>query len=132
MERESILVVDDNLQNTKLASFLLRSQGYDVRTAGSAEEALAAVSHAVPALILLDIQLPEMDGLSLARKLKDDPRSRDTFIVAFTAYAMTGDEARARDAGCDAYITKPIDTRALPGQIAGYLTARRKTGGAKR
>lgn len=121
MANESILVVDDNPQNVKLASFLLSARGYAVRTAGTADEALAVLEQEVPRLILMDLQLPGMDGLTLTRKLKADPRTRDTVIVAFTAYAMKGDEARAREAGCDAYLTKPIDTRALPAQIAEFL-----------
>jgi CheY-like chemotaxis protein len=100
---------------------LLSAQGYEVRTATNADEALAVIDEQVPQLILMDIQLPGMDGLTLTRKLKEDPRTRDTFIVAVTAYAMKGDEQRAREAGCDAYITKPIDTRALPAMIDEYL-----------
>ncbi len=121
MANESILVVDDNAQNTRLVSFLLSSRGYAVKSAGSADEALAALALEVPRLILMDLQLPGMDGLTLTRQLKADPRTRDTFIVAFTAYAMKGDEARAFEAGCDAYITKPIDTRTLPTKIAEFL-----------
>jgi CheY-like chemotaxis protein len=121
MASESILVVDDNPQNAKLVSFLLNARGYSVTTAGTADEALAILEREVPRLILMDLQLPGMDGLALTRKLKADPRTRDTVIAAFTAYAMKGDEARAREAGCDAYITKPIDTRSLPAQIAELL-----------
>lgn len=121
MAHESILVVDDNPQSSKLVSFILTTKGYAVRTAGTADEALAAVAEEVPRLILMDLQLPGMDGLALTRKLKADPRTRDSIIVALTAYAMKGDEARALEAGCDAYITKPVDTRALPASIARYL-----------
>lgn len=121
MASESILIVDDNPQNAKLVSFLLSARGYSVRTAGTADEALALLEQEVPRLILMDLQLPGMDGLTLTCKLKADPKTRDTFIVAFTAYAMKGDEARALEAGCDAYVTKPIDTRSLPAQIAGFL-----------
>lgn len=121
MANESILIVDDNPQNVKLVSFLLSARGYAVRTAGTADEALAVLEQEVPRLILMDLQLPGMDGLTLTRKLKADPRTRDTVIVAFTAYAMKGDEARAREARCDAYLTKPIDTRSLPAQIAEFL-----------
>ncbi|MBI2378150.1 MAG: response regulator [Deltaproteobacteria bacterium] len=121
MPTESILVIDDNPQNAKLVSFLLTARGYAVKTAGSADEALELLALAVPRLILMDLQLPGMDGLALTRKLKADPRTQRTFIVAFTAYAMKGDEQRALDAGCDAYLTKPIDTRTLPTRIADYL-----------
>lgn len=121
MVSQYILVVDDNPANAKLVSFLLTAKGYAVRIAGNADEALAAMEQRLPALILMDIQLPGTDGLTLARRIKADPRTRETFIVAFTAYAMKGDEAKAFEAGCDAYITKPIDTRLLPTQIAEYL-----------
>ena len=121
MTSERILVVDDNPQNAKLVSFVLSARGYSVRTASTADEALAILERERPRLILMDLQLPGMDGLTLTRKLKADPRTRETFIVALTAYAMKGDEARAREAGCDAYITKPIDTRSLPAQIAAFL-----------
>lgn len=121
MANESILVVDDNPQNAKLVSFLLSARGYSVRTAGTADEALAILEREVPQLILMDLQLPGMDGLTLTRKLKADPKTQNIFIVALTAYAMKGDEARAREAGCDAYITKPIDTRSLPAQLAAFL-----------
>jgi CheY-like chemotaxis protein len=118
---EDILVVDDNPANAKLVAYLLTSKGYKVRVVSNADEAIAAVAERVPALILMDLQLPGVDGLTLTRKFKAEPRTHATFIVAFTAYAMKGDELRAREAGCDAYITKPIDTRALPAQIAGFL-----------
>jgi CheY-like chemotaxis protein len=132
MANESILVIDDNPQNAKLVSFLLGARGYAVKTAGTADEALAVLQREVPRLILMDLQLPGMDGLTLTRKLKADPRTRGAYVVALTAYAMKGDEDRAREAGCDAYITKPIDTRSLPAQIAEFLAARTPTEGADR
>jgi CheY-like chemotaxis protein len=119
----SILIVEDNPANRKLLSFLLTAQGYDVRTAGRADEALEMLQTFAPRLILMDLQLPGMDGLELTRLLKADPRTRPIAVVAVTAYAMKGDEQRVRDAGCDGYVTKPIDTRALPLVIAGYLAA---------
>jgi two-component system cell cycle response regulator len=118
-----ILIVDDNASNTKLLAFLLTSKGYEVRTAASAAEALAVLDQFLPKLILMDIQLPGMDGLALTRQLKADPRTSAITIIAATAYAMKGDEQRARDAGCDGYITKPIDTRTLPQDIARYLAS---------
>ncbi len=122
MDRADILIVDDNPANVKLVSFLLTTCGFAVHTATNADEALAAVAQHRPRLILMDIQLPGMDGLTLTRLLKADPKTSDTIIVAVTAYAMKGDDAKARRAGCDGYVTKPIDTRALPGMITGYLT----------
>jgi CheY-like chemotaxis protein len=118
---EAILVVDDNPANAALVIFLLEDSGYDVRSAADADEALAIVERFHPRLIMMDLQLPGMDGLALTRRLKAGPETRDIVIVALTAYAMKGDAERAREAGCDDYITKPIDTRTLPGVIAQHL-----------
>ena len=118
-----ILIVDDNPSNTKLLAFILSSRGYDVRTAASADEALAALAVFHPRLILMDIQLPGMDGLTLTRQLKADPATRDISIIAATAYAMKGDEERALAAGCNGYLTKPIDTRRLPIDIERFLAS---------
>lgn len=121
MAGEPILIVDDNPANLKLVRFLLASEGYDVRTATDADEALAVLQGFRPRLILMDVQLPGMDGLELTRRLKADPATRDAIVLALTAYAMKGDEERALGAGCDGYVPKPIDTRALPGLVASYL-----------
>lgn len=121
MSGEPVLIVDDNAVNLKLARVLLRSAGYDVRTAADAEQALATLTTFQPRLILMDLQLPGIDGLELTRRLKADPRTRDIVIVALTAYAMKGDQAKAREAGCDGYLTKPIDTRAFPSVVATYI-----------
>jgi CheY-like chemotaxis protein len=118
-----ILIVDDNPSNTKLLAFLLGSKGYEVRTAANADEALATLAEWKPRLILMDIQLPGMDGLTLTRQLKADPATSAIPIIAATAYAMKGDEERARAAGCDGYFTKPIDTRQLPVDIARFLAS---------
>jgi CheY-like chemotaxis protein len=121
MAGEPILVVDDNPTNLKLVGYILASHGYEVRTAVDAVDALAQLGLFRPRLILLDLQLPGIDGFTLARQLRDDPAWRDLAIVAVTAYAMKGDEERAIAAGCDAYVTKPIDTRALPGLVAHWV-----------
>jgi CheY-like chemotaxis protein len=121
MSGESILIVDDNPINLKLVRILLTGEGYNVRTADDAAEANAVLSEFHPRLILMDIQLPGVDGLELSRRLKAAPATSNIMIVALTAYAMKGDEDRALAAGCDAYIAKPIDTRTLPGQIAAWL-----------
>jgi len=118
-----ILVVDDNPVNQKLAQLTLRLAGYEVRTAADATEATAQVEDFCPRLILMDIQLPGIDGLELTRRFKADPATRDICIVALTAYAMKGDEQRVRAAGCDGYLAKPMDTRALPDAVAGYLAS---------
>jgi CheY-like chemotaxis protein len=121
MAGESILIVDDNPVNLKLARVILTLEGYNVEVATDAEEALARLAVFHPRLILMDLQLPGMDGLTLARRLKSDAATRGVIILALTAYAMKGDEKKALAAGCDGYITKPIDTRALPLAIARQL-----------
>jgi CheY-like chemotaxis protein len=123
MAHESILIVDDNPVNMKLVRVLLTGEGYEVGIAVDANEALAALKSSQPDLILMDIQLPGIDGLELTRRLKADPTTRHIKIVGLTAYAMKGDEERILAAGCDGYIPKPIDTRTLPTLIAGYLKA---------
>jgi two-component system cell cycle response regulator DivK len=127
MAGEKILIVDDNELNVRLFSVILQTRGYELRSAVDALEAIALLPHFRPELILMDIQLPGMDGLELTRRIKADPLTRDIVVVAVTAYAMKGDEQRARAAGCDGYVTKPIDTRALPIVIAEHLTARTRT-----
>jgi|SRR4051812_2945527 two-component system cell cycle response regulator DivK len=121
MAGESVLIVDDNVQNLKLVRVLLESEGYDVRTAGDAEEALAQLEYFSPRLILMDLQLPGMDGLELTRRLKADPVRRSIAIVALTAYAMKGDELKALEAGCDGYVTKPLDIVTLPQTVRVQL-----------
>jgi CheY-like chemotaxis protein len=123
MPGEPILIVDDNAVNLRLARMLLAGEGYDVCTAGDAEEALILLPRFRPRLILMDLQMPGMDGFELARRLKADPETRGIVILALTAFAMKGDEERAREAGCDDYVAKPIDTRTLPALIARHLAA---------
>jgi CheY-like chemotaxis protein len=122
MPGEAILVVDDNPINVRLVRLLLGGEGYDVRTADGAAKALEHLAGWSPRLILMDLQMPGMDGFELTRILKARPETRGIVVVALTAYAMKGDEERARAAGCDDYVSKPIDTRTLPGLIARHLT----------
>jgi two-component system cell cycle response regulator len=116
-----ILIVDDNPTNVRLLQLVLRSEGWSMRVAYDATEAMFALRERLPRLILMDLQLPGVDGLSLTLALKADERYRAIPIVAVTSYAMKGDEERAREAGCDGYVTKPIDTRTLPALIRGFL-----------
>jgi len=118
-----ILIVDDNPANLKLARVLLAGEGYEVRTATDAEEALRVLQGFRPRLILMDLQMPGMDGFALTRRLKGDPATKGILILALTAYVMKGDEEKAMAAGCDGYVPKPIDTRALPQLIARHLAA---------
>jgi two-component system cell cycle response regulator DivK len=121
MAGEPILIIDDNPTNLKLVAYLMKARGYDVGTARDAASAIAAIRARRPRLILMDLQLPVVDGLALTRQLKADPATRDIIIIAVTAYAMAGDREKALAAGCDDYVTKPIDTRALPELIARRL-----------
>jgi CheY-like chemotaxis protein len=118
---DRVLIVDDNPTNLKLVAYLVKAQGYEVQTAADADAALASIAEHRPRLILMDLQLPGIDGLELTRRLKTDPATQDIKIVAVTAYAMKGDQEKALAAGCDDYVTKPIDTRALPQVIARHL-----------
>lgn len=118
---ERVLIVDDNPTNLKLVAFLVKASGYDVDTAHDADSALAAISANRPRVILMDLQLPGIDGLELTRRLKADPATRGIKIIAVTAYAMKGDEEKAMAAGCDDYVTKPVDTRAFPQLIAKHI-----------
>jgi len=127
---EPILIVDDNPHNLKLASVLLMGEGYEVRTASDAEQALELLESFTPRLILMDIQLPGMDGLELTRRLKADRSRRDIVVIALTAYAMKGDEEKARAAGCDGYVSKPIDIDVLRQLVADHLAAAGGGGGA--
>jgi CheY-like chemotaxis protein len=123
MASEPILVIDDNPQNLKLAMVILCGEGYDVRTAIDAEDALKVLKSFTPRLILIDVQLPGIDGLALTRQLKADPTRRGMVIIAVTSYAMKGDDQKAFAAGCDGYMSKPIDIEALQ-RIVAQLLAR--------
>ena len=121
MTTSSILVVDDVPENLKLARILLSKQGFEVHTATTAEDALEMARKIHPRLILADIRLPGMDGLEMTRRLKADPKTIDIAIIAITALAMEGDEQKALDAGCSAYITKPINVKTFPTLIRQHL-----------
>jgi CheY-like chemotaxis protein len=117
----TILIVDDNPTNLKLAADVLEYEGHTIARARDAKEAQEVLKHTQPNLILVDIQMPGMDGLTLTRLLKGNPSYQHIPIVALTAFAMKGDEDKAREAGCSSYITKPIETRKFPGQVAEIL-----------
>ena len=114
-------MVDDVPENLKLVRILLSKQGFEVHTATTAEDALEMARKIHPRLILADIRLPGMDGLEMTRRLKADPETTDIAIIAITALAMKGDEQKAFDAGCDAYITKPINVKTFPTLIRQHL-----------
>ncbi|MET0341125.1 MAG: response regulator [Polyangiales bacterium] len=127
MSGRRILVVDDNATNLKLITCLLATERCEVITASSAEKALELMSGARPDLLLLDLQLPDMDGLELTRILRADPTLCDLPIVAVTAYAMKGDEERAREAGVDGYVTKPIAKEAFRQLVGAFLRGEART-----
>lgn len=116
-----ILVVDDNPTNLKLVCSVLEMEGYDIERAQDAEQAISIIERTPLDLILMDIELPGMDGLTLTRKLKAEEKTTHIPVVALTAFAMKGDDQKASQAGCSGYITKPIDTRKLPTQVLGFL-----------
>jgi CheY-like chemotaxis protein len=116
-----ILVVEDNPSNLRLVSDVLKAHGYRVVESVTGEEALDALKFIHPDLILMDIQLPGMDGLEVARMLGENPDTRGIPVVALTAHAMKGDEGRVREAGCIGYIAKPINTAQFPSQVAAFL-----------
>ena len=116
-----ILVVDDTPANLRLAEFLLKRAGFTVATAQDATEAWARLDAATPALVLMDLQLPGTDGLTLTGQIKQRAHLSHVPVVAMTAYAMAGDETRARDAGCDGYLAKPIDPGTFAASVRGFL-----------
>jgi CheY-like chemotaxis protein len=116
-----VLIIDDNAMNLELSSVLLRRDGIDVATALDAESALSQVASFQPDLVLMDIQLPHTDGLELTRQLRADPALGNLVIIAFTAYAMKGDEARMLAAGCDGYLSKPLDVPRFAAQVRAFL-----------
>ena len=125
MAAEAILVVDDNELNVKLTQALLTREGYQVRTASDGAEALRILETFFPRLILMDMRMPGISGLDLAKRLKADPKTSGIIIIALTAYALKGNEETALSAGCAGYIAKPIDTRTLPGLLRNYLDGKR-------
>ena len=124
MSGERILVVDDRAPNLKLARVLLEREGYEVKTATDAETAQQLIPSFEPRLILMDIRLPGMDGLELTRRLKADATTKDVLVVALSANVMNGDEERARAAGCDGYVEKPIEIVSLLQTVAELLATR--------
>lgn len=118
-----VLIIEDNTANAELATFVLEDAGFVVNAVTDASDALALVASFQPDLILMDIRLSGGDGLALTRALKSDSATSGIVVVAFTAYAMKGDEARLRDAGCDAYIAKPIDVASFARQVEAALGA---------
>ncbi|HET8871999.1 MAG TPA: response regulator [Aquabacterium sp.] len=116
-----VLVIDDNVANLELARFLLEEDGMCVDVATDPTEVAERLGAQKPDLILMDIQMPGRDGLSITRELKSLTSTRDIVIVAFTAYAMTGDASKLLAAGCDAYISKPVDVKTFASTVRSHL-----------
>ena len=121
MAEETILVIEDNALNMKLVRSLLNLGEFNVLEAQDAEKGIHLARKHRPDLILMDIQLPGMDGLSATRNIKGDSELKDIPVVALTSYAMQGDEKKAKEAGCTGYISKPIDTRKFIQSISQFL-----------
>ena len=124
MAGETILIVDDVPVNLKLAGAILKREGYTIETAEDGEQALQMLETIHPDLILSDIQMPVIDGFELARRVRQDERFRDTPLIALTALALKAGEERAKEAGFDGYLTKPIDTRTMGLRVREYLDKR--------
>ncbi|MBM4277527.1 MAG: response regulator [Deltaproteobacteria bacterium] len=125
---KKILIVEDNPQNMRLTEMVLSAESYTLLEATNGEEALEVAKEECPDLIIMDVQLPKMSGLEVTRKLREIPEFSRTPIIAITAYAMKGDKEKALDAGCNAYLSKPISARDLPNLIAKMLLQRQEEG----
>lgn len=123
---EKILIVEDNEINMKLIKAILKTKGYILVEAKDGEEALQAVVREKPDLILMDIQIPKIDGLEATRRIRGMEEIGNTLIIALTAHAMEGDREKILDAGCDGYIAKPIDTRTFPLEVEAVLSKKRQ------
>jgi two-component system, cell cycle response regulator DivK len=117
-----ILVVEDNERNLKLVRDVLEYVGYDVRVARTAEDGIALAIKEPPDLVLMDLQLPGIDGMEALRRLRENPRTADIPVVAVTAQAMKQDRERALEVGFNGYIEKPISVRAFPDQVRSFLS----------
>ena len=123
MTSHKILIIEDNLLNLELATDLLEANGFVVYSAQTAEEGLRLAHELLPDLVLMDFSLPGMDGLAATRQLKADHATRHLTVVGLTANAMKGDEEAALQAGCDGYLTKPINTRTFIASVNQFIAA---------
>lgn len=124
--KEKILIVEDNPQNMRLVKITLSAKGYTLLEATDGEQALDMAREERPDLIIMDMRLPQMSGFEVTRKLREPPTFSYTTIIGVTAYGMKGDREKVLESGCDAYLSKPINTRELPGMIAEMLSQRQK------
>jgi CheY-like chemotaxis protein len=126
MSAPTILIIEDNPLNVELATDILEASGFHIHSTGTAEDGLRLARELLPDLILMDISLPGMDGLCATRVLKMNPATAHLRVVGLTAHAMKGDEGTALDAGCDGYLTKPIDTRNFAAAVKGFIDNSKK------
>ena len=119
--KKRILIVEDQEDNRKILRDLLTSVGYELVEATTGEEGVALAEKERPDLILMDIQLPGLDGYEATRRIKANPALRQIPVIAVTSYALSGDEVKAREAGCDAYVSKPFSPRALLAKVREFL-----------
>ncbi|RJQ44001.1 MAG: response regulator [Gaiellales bacterium] len=120
---KKVMLIEDNKMNARLLEHVLRRDGFEVTVLNSAEEAIPEAASLMPDIILMDIQLPGMDGLEATRQLKGNPETSAIPIIAITAHAMRGDEERILASGCEGYISKPVNTRDLSATLNSYLVA---------
>ncbi len=121
MNQTRVLIVDDNEMFIEMAKFILTAAAYEVDAAPDARQALLQIPVFLPDLILMDVQMPVMDGIELTRQLKADPATKHIVIVAFTAYALQGDAAKLQTAGFNGYIAKPVDVMTLAAEVRFWL-----------
>lgn len=124
MSKTCILVIEDNIDNLDLIRFLLEQEGYEILTAMDGKNGLKICEEQKPDMVLLDLTLPEIDGWHLASRLKKSPETSSIRVIAITAHVLPGDRERAFEAGCDGYITKPLDINNFPATIKEYLASK--------
>jgi len=124
--KQKVLIVEDNPLNMRLIEMILKTNSYTLLKATDGEEALDIATRERPDLVLMDIRLPKVSGLEVARRLKENPAFSHIPIIALTAHAMKGDKEKAIEAGCDSYLSKPINTRELPKLVADMLLLRQQ------
>jgi len=124
--KQKVLIVEDNPLNMRLIEMILKANSYTLLKATDGEEALDIATRERPDLVLMDIRLPKVSGLEVARRLKENPALSHIPIIALTAHAMKGDKEKATEAGCDSYLSKPINTRELPRLVADMLLRRQQ------
>lgn len=125
MNATRVLVVEDNERNLKLVRDVLQYAGYEIIEASTGKEGVELAQSLTPDVILMDLQLPDIDGMEALRRIRKSPATADVPVIAVTAFAMRNDRARAFDAGFDGYLEKPLSVRELPAQVQQFLTARR-------